>query len=292
MAHRAGYVSIIGNPNVGKSTLMNALVGERLSIITNKAQTTRHRIQGFVNGEDYQIIFSDTPGILTPNYKLQESMMNFVYAAMEDADIFILMLEAGQKAFDEEIMERINAINVPVLVLINKIDKVKMDDVEPMIDYWKALIPRGQFLPIAALHKFNVNVVLDRIKELIPEHPPYYPKDELTNMNMRFFISEMIREKILLHYQKEVPYSTEVVVDEFKEEKDIIRIKAYIFVVRESQRMIMIGHEGKAIKKLGIESRKGIERFVDKHIHLDLSVKVKKNWRDDDNALDGFGYQK
>ncbi len=291
MTHRAGFVSIIGNPNVGKSTLMNALVGERLSIITSKAQTTRHRIQGFVNGDDYQIVFSDTPGILDPAYKLQESMMGFVREALDDADIFILMIEAGQKSFDEEVMQRLVSIKVPVLVLINKIDKQKESEIEPMIDYWKERIPNGQFLPVSALHKFNIDVVKNRIIELLPENPPYYPKDELTNKNMRFFVSEMIREKILLLYQKEVPYSTEVVIDTYKEEKEIIRIKAFIFVARESQRRIIIGHEGKAIKKLGIESRKEIEKFVEKQIYLDITVKVRKNWRDDDKALDNFGYQ-
>lgn len=291
MTHRAGFVSIIGNPNVGKSTLMNALVGERLSIITSKAQTTRHRIQGFVNGDDYQIVFSDTPGILDPAYKLQETMMGFVREALEDADIFILMIEAGQKSFDEEVMQRLVSIKVPVLVLINKIDKQKESEIEPMIDYWKERIPNGQFLPVSALHKFNIDVVKNRIIELLPENPPYYPKDELTNKNMRFFVSEMIREKILLLYQKEVPYSTEVVIDTYKDEKDIIRIKAFIFVARESQRRIIIGHEGKAIKKLGIESRKEIEKFVEKQIYLDITVKVRKNWRDDDKALDNFGYQ-
>jgi GTP-binding protein Era len=291
MTHKAGFVSIIGNPNVGKSTLMNALVGERLSIITSKAQTTRHRIQGFVNGDDYQIVFSDTPGILDPAYKLQESMMGFVREALEDADIFILMIEAGQKSFDEEVMQRLVSIKVPVLVLINKIDKQKESEIEPMIDYWKERIPNGQFLPVSALHKFNIDVVKNRIIELLPENPPYYPKDELTNKNMRFFVSEMIREKILLLYQKEVPYSTEVVIDTYKDEKDIIRIKAFIFVARESQRRIIIGHEGKAIKKLGIESRKEIEKFVEKQIYLDITVKVRKNWRDDDKALDNFGYQ-
>lgn len=291
MTHRAGFVSIIGNPNVGKSTLMNALIGERLSIITSKAQTTRHRIQGFVNGDDYQIVFSDTPGILDPAYKLQESMMGFVREALEDADIFILMIEAGQKSFDEEVMQRLLSIKVPVLVLINKIDKQKESEIEPMIDYWKERIPNGQFLPVSALHKFNIDIVKNRLIELLPESPPYYPKDELTNKNMRFFVSEMIREKILLLYQKEVPYSTEVVIDTYKDEKDIIRIKAFIFVARESQRRIIIGHEGKAIKKLGIESRKEIEKFVEKQVYLDITVKVRKNWRDDDKALDNFGYQ-
>lgn len=219
MTHRAGFVSIIGNPNVGKSTLMNALIGERLSIITSKAQTTRHRIQGFVNGDDYQIVFSDTPGILDPAYKLQESMMGFVREALEDADIFILMIEAGQKSFDEEVMQRLLSIKVPVLVLINKIDKQKESEIEPMIDYWKERIPNGQFLPVSALHKFNIDIVKNRLIELLPESPPYYPKDELTNKNMRFFVSEMIREKILLLYQKEVPYSTEVVIDTTKMKK-------------------------------------------------------------------------
>jgi len=289
--HKAGFVSIIGSPNVGKSTLMNALVGERLSIITSKAQTTRHRIQGFVNGEDHQIVFSDTPGILDPAYKLQETMMGFVREAMEDADIFILIIEAGQKSFDDTVLQRLVTIQVPVLVLINKIDKLKEEDIEPVIDYWKERIPNGQFLPVSALHRFNVDVVLNRIIELLPENPPYYPKDELTNKNMRFFISEMIREKILLLYKKEVPYSTEIVVDEYKEEKSIIRIKAYIFVARESQRQKNIEHECNDIKRLGIESRKEIEKFVEKQIYLDLTVKVKKNWRDDDKALDHFGYQ-
>lgn len=292
MSHKAGFVSIIGNPNAGKSTLMNALLGERLSIITPKAQTTRHRIQGFLNGEDYQIVFSDTPGILDPSYKLQESMMGFVYEAIEDADIFILVIDAREKGFREEILERINTISKPVLVLINKIDQVKEQQVLPLIDFWKEQISDGQILPIAAMHGFNVDKVLQRVIELLPEHPPYYPKEELTNKTMRFFVAELIREEILLLYQKEVPYSTEVIIDEYKEEKSIIRIKAYIFAARESQRQIIIGREGRAIKRLGMESRKAIEEFVGNHVFLDLSVKVRKNWRDDDQALKSFGYTK
>lgn len=292
MSHKAGFVSIIGNPNAGKSTLMNALVGERLSIITPKAQTTRHRIQGFLNEDDYQIVFSDTPGILDPAYKLQESMMEFVYEAMEDADIFILVIDAREKLFREEILERIKAITKPVLVLINKIDQIKEKQVLPLIEFWKEKIPNGQILPISAIHNFNVDKVLNRIVELLPEHPAYYPKEDLTNKSMRFFVAEMIREKILLQFQKEVPYSTEVIIDEYKEEPNIIRIKAYIFATRESQRQIIIGHQGQAIKRLGTEARKAIEDFVQNHVFLDLSVKVRKNWRDDDKALRSFGYTK
>ncbi len=291
MEHRAGFVNIIGYPNVGKSTLMNALVGEKLSIINAKAQTTRHLIHGILNEEYYQIIFSDTPGILEPQYKLQEKMMGFVNVAMEDADIFVIMIELGQKNFEEKFIEKINRSKKPLLILINKIDKLtKNQSIEEIIQYWKNIFPSSQILPISALHKFNMEHIIDKIVELLPVHPPYYPKDQLTDKNLRFFIAEIIREKILSQYKKEVPYSTEVIIEEYKEEDDIIRIKATIFVARESQKMILLGKGGHAIKRLGTASREEIEKFVDKHIFIDITVKVKKNWRNDDNLLKKFGY--
>ncbi len=291
MEHRAGFVNIIGYPNVGKSTLMNILVGERLSIINAKAQTTRHLIHGILNEDDYQIIFSDTPGILEPQYKLQEKMMGFVNVALEDADIFIIMIELGQKNFNEDFIQKINQSNKPLLILINKIDKLKQNQsIEEIIQHWKNIFPTAQLLPISALHNFNMENIVGKIVELLPVHPPYYPKDQLTDKNLRFFIAEIIREKILSQYKKEVPYSTEVIIEEYKEENDIIRIKATIFVARESQKMILLGKGGHAIKRLGTASREEIEKFVDKHIFIDITVKVKKNWRNDDDVLKKFGY--
>jgi GTP-binding protein Era len=292
MQHKAGFVNIIGNPNVGKSTLMNALMGEKISIITHKAQTTRHRILGILNEDDYQIVFSDTPGIIKPAYKLQESMMNFVHSAFKDADVLIYMVEMGEKALkDEALFEKIKNTKTPLLLLINKIDLSEQEEVAEQINHWKEIIPNAEILPISALNKFNIDKILERIIELLPVSPAYYDKDAITDKPKRFFVSESIREKILKHYKKEVPYSVEVEVEEFEDEKDIIRIRAIIFVMRESQKGIIIGHKGAGIKRIGTEARKDLERFFDKKIFLETVVKVKKNWRDDDRQLKSFGYE-
>jgi GTP-binding protein Era len=291
MSHKAGFVNIIGNPNVGKSTLMNALVGEKLSITTSKAQTTRHRILGILNNDDYQIVFSDLPGVITPHYKLQEKMMKFIDSAMKDADIFLYMVEVGEKKYNEQIVEQIKKSNVPVIVIINKIDLSKQDTVELQIKHWESVFNKSTAIPVSALLNFNTEKVLNTIVELLPENPPYYPKDELTDKSIRFFISEIIREKILLFYKQEVPYSVEVAVDSYKESEKIIRIATWIFVTRESQKMIIIGKGGRAIKRVGIEARKDIEEFVGKQVHLELSVKVVKDWRDNERQLKRFGYE-
>ncbi len=292
MEHKAGFVNIIGNPNVGKSTLMNVLMGEKLSIITHKAQTTRHRILGILNEENYQIVFSDTPGIIKPAYKLQESMMNFVQSAFQDADVLIYMVEIGEKSLkDEALFEKIKNTKIPLLLLINKIDLAQQKAVEEQINLWKEKVPNADILPISALNKFNIEKILVRIKELLPEAPAFYEKDAITDKPERFFVSESIREKILKHYKKEVPYSVQVEVEEFKEEEEIIRIRAIIFVMRESQRGIIIGHKGAGIKRIGTESRKELERFFGKKIFLETPVKVKKNWRDDRRQLKSFGYE-
>ncbi len=292
MEHKAGFVNIIGNPNVGKSTLMNILMGEKLSIITHKAQTTRHRILGILNEENYQIVFSDTPGIIKPAYKLQESMMNFVQSAFQDADVLIYMVEIGEKSLkDEALFEKIKNTKIPLLLLINKIDLAQQKAVEEQINLWKEKVPNAEILPISALNKFNIEKILVRIKELLPEAPAFYEKDAITDKPKRFFVSESIREKILKHYKKEVPYSVQVEVEEFKEEEEIIRIRAIIFVMRESQRGIIIGHKGAGIKRIGTEARRELERFLDKKIFLETVVKVKKNWRDDDRQLKSFGYE-
>ena len=292
MEHKAGFVNIIGNPNVGKSTLMNALIGEKISIITHKAQTTRHRILGILNEEDYQIVFSDTPGIIKPAYKLQESMMNFVHSAFKDADVLIYLVEIGERELkDEAFFEKIKNTEIPLLLLINKIDLAEQKEVEKQINHWKERVPNAEILPISALNKFNIDKILERIIELLPVSPAYYDKDAITDKPKRFFVSESIREKILKHYKKEVPYSVEVEVEEFEDEKNIIRIRAIIFVMRESQKGIIIGHKGAGIKRIGTEARKDLERFFDKKIFLETVVKVKKNWRDDDRQLKSFGYE-
>jgi GTP-binding protein Era len=289
--HKAGFVNIIGNPNVGKSTLMNALVGERLSIITNKAQTTRHRILGIVNHEEYQIIFSDTPGILKPAYELQESMMKFVKSAFEDADILIYMVEIGEKELkNEAFFNKINHSKIPVLLLLNKIDKSDQEFVLQQVTYWQDKVPNAEILPISALENFNIEPIFNRIIELLPESPPFYPKDQITDKTERFFVNETIREKILMHYKKEVPYSVEVDTEEFKEEEKIIRIRSIIMVERETQKGILIGHKGKALKRVGTEARKDLEKFFDKKVFLELYVKVNKNWRSNDKQLRRFGY--
>ncbi len=292
MEHKAGFVNIIGNPNVGKSTLMNVLMGEKLSIITHKAQTTRHRILGILNEENYQIVFSDTPGIIKPAYKLQQSMMNFVQSAFQDADVLIYMVEIGEKSLkDEALFEKIKNTKIPLLLLINKIDLAQQKAVEEQINLWKEKVSNAEILPISALNKFNIEKILVRIKELLPEAPAFYEKDAITDKPERFFVSESIREKILKHYKKEVPYSVQVEVEEFKEEEEIIRIRAIIFVMRESQRGIIIGHKGAGIKRIGTEARRELERFFGKKIFLETVVKVKKNWRDDDRQLKSFGYE-
>ncbi len=292
MAHKAGFVNIIGNPNVGKSTLMNAFVGERLSIITSKAQTTRHRILGIVNGEDFQILFSDTPGIIKPAYELQKSMMNFVKSAFEDADILIYMVEIGEKELkDEDFFNKIKNSKIPVLLLINKIDKSTQEELEEKVAYWQKKVPNALVYPISALENFNVQNVLDKVIEILPVSPPFYPKDQLTDKPERFFVNETIREKILMHYKKEIPYSVEIETEEFIEEEKIIKIRAIIMVERETQKGIIIGHRGAALKRVGTEARKDLEKFFDKKIFLELYVKVNKNWRNDSRQLRRFGYK-
>jgi GTP-binding protein Era len=289
--YKSGFVNIIGNPNVGKSTLMNKLIGERLSIITSKAQTTRHRILGIVNDENHQIVFSDTPGIIQPNYNLQSSMMKFVRSAFQDADVFLYMVELGEKSLkDSSFFERLKKTEVPILLLINKIDKSNQEGVENAVKHWHEELPKAKIIPISALEGFGVENIMNEIKEMLPEGTPFFPKDALTDKPERFFVSEIIREKILLNYQKEIPYSVEVVVETFKEEETIIRIGAIINVARETQKGIIIGHQGKALKKVGTQARKDLEIFFGKKVFLELFVKVTKNWRDNDQDLKRFGY--
>ncbi len=292
MTHKAGFVNIIGNPNVGKSTLMNALMGERLSIITSKAQTTRHRILGLLNGEDFQIVISDTPGIIKPAYALQESMMDFVKTAMEDADILLYMVEIGEKALkDEKLYAKLQKTETPLLLLLNKIDTSDQETLESAVQYWQEQLPTAEIHPISALENFGIEGLMSRLIELIPEAPAYFPKDQLTDKPERFFVNECIREKILLHYKKEIPYSVEVETEEFKEEEKIIRIRSLILVERSTQKGIIIGHQGKALKRVGVEARADLEKFFGKQIHLELYVKVNKNWRSDSQQLKRFGYQ-
>jgi GTP-binding protein Era len=290
MAHKSGFVNIIGNPNVGKSTLMNRLVGERLSIITAKAQTTRHRIKGIVNGEEYQIVYSDLPGILTPAYKMQESMMRFVNESLKDADVILYVVECGETNYDETIVEKLQQLTIPVLLVINKTDKVSEEIIASTKAHWQSLLPKAETIEISALLGVHVNLLLEKIITLLPESPPFFPKDELTDRPVRFFISEIIREKILLLYKKEIPYSVEVVIESFKEEPDIVRIGAMLYCERDGQKAIIIGNKGSAIKQLGIESRKAIEDFLEKHVFLDISVKVLKDWRNQDLLMKRFGY--
>ena len=289
--HKAGFVNIIGNPNVGKSTLMNAFIGEKLSIITSKAQTTRHRILGIVNGEDFQVILSDTPGIIKPAYELQESMMDFVKSAFDDADVLIYMVEIGEKELkDEAFFKRITNSKIPVLLLLNKIDNSNQEQLEEQAELWQQKVPNAEFLPISALQGFNVQNVFDRIIELLPESPAFYPKDQLTDKPERFFVNEAIREKILMHYKKEIPYAVEVDTEEFFEEETIIRMRSVIMVERETQKGIIIGHKGSALKRVGVEARKDLEKFFGKQVHLELYVKVNKNWRSNQKQLKRFGY--
>ncbi|HAG14914.1 MAG TPA: GTPase Era [Bacteroidales bacterium] len=290
MSHKAGFVNILGNPNVGKSTLMNALVGEKLSIITSKAQTTRHRIMGIVSGEDFQIVYSDTPGIVDSAYKLHESMMNFVESALIDADVFLYLVEVKQRIKNDTIIEKINQSGIPTLVLINKIDLSNQEAVVEAMAFWQEKMPLAEIIPMSALNRFNIEKVLDSILEKLPESPAYFSKDELTDKTERFFAQEIIREKILLNYQKEIPYSTEVEVEEFKEEEKIIKMRANIYVARNTQKGILIGHQGSMLKRVGTAARKDMEVFFDKKVFLELYVRVQKDWRNNENDLKRFGY--
>ena len=291
MKHKAGFVNIVGNPNVGKSTLMNQLVGERISIATFKAQTTRHRIMGILNTEDMQIVFSDTPGVLKPNYKLQESMLAFSVSALADADVLLYVTDVVENPEkNSDFLEKVRNMKVPVLLLINKIDLSDQQKLGGIVEKWHSLLPNAEILPISALNKFGTDLILKRIKELLPDSPPFFGKDQLTDKPARFFVSEIIREKILLYYDKEIPYSVEVGVEQFKEDEKIIRISAVIYVERESQKGIIIGHKGYALKKVSTEARKSLERFFGKSIYLETFVKVDKDWRSDKRELDHFGY--
>ncbi len=292
MKHKAGFVNIVGNPNVGKSTLMNLMVGEKLSIITSKSQTTRHRIKGIVNGDDFQIVFSDTPGIVKPNYRMQEYMLDFSISALKDADIIVYVTDVVEKTDkNSDFIRKVAGNPAHIIVVINKIDLSNEKDVEALYLHWKQMLPKAEIFPVSAFENFNVDNLFKRIRELLPEGEPYFPKDELTDMPARFFVTEIIREKILTNYDKEIPYSVEVAIESFKEEKQRIEITAIIYVERESQRGIIIGNKGHAIKKVGIEARKDIEKFFDKNVYLQLYVKVLKDWRKKENELRNFGYK-
>ncbi|MBE6312030.1 MAG: GTPase Era [Bacteroidales bacterium] len=290
--HKAGFVNIVGNPNVGKSTLMNALVGERISIITSKAQTTRHRIMGIVNGEDFQIVYSDTPGVLKPHYRLQESMLEYSESALTDADILLYVTDVID-SFDKnaDFLEQIKNHPAKTILVINKIDLTDQETLTGLVEQWQKILPNAEIIPVSAIEKFNVEALFKRIKELLPVSPPFFEKDALTDKPARFFVTEIIREKILLNYEKEVPYSVEVVVERFAEDQKMIRINATIYVERESQKAIIIGHRGNSLKKVGMEARKDIEDFFEKKVYLELFVKVEKDWRNKDRMLKNFGYQ-
>jgi GTP-binding protein Era len=292
MNHRSGFVNILGNPNVGKSTIMNALVGEKLSIITAKAQTTRHRIMGIVNGEDFQIVYSDTPGILRPQYKLQETMMNFVNSALTDADTILYVSDVLEhNAFEGEYIDKIRESGIPVIIALNKVDLTNQEQLEKVVDSWHNAFPDSPVIPISGLMKFNLDSLLNAILAKLPEGPAFFPKDQLTDKYERFFASEIIREKILVHYQKEIPYSVEIEIESFKEEKAIIKIRAVIHVTRDSQKGIIIGHKGSMLKRVGTEARRDMEGFFNKKVFLELYVKVTKDWRDKPLILKRFGYQ-
>ncbi|PZX19178.1 GTP-binding protein Era [Breznakibacter xylanolyticus] len=292
MTHKAGYVNIVGNPNVGKSTLSNKLIGEKLSIITAKAQTTRHRIFGIVNSDDYQIIFSDTPGVLKPHYKLQESMLNYSKSALSDADVLLYVTDMVEK-YDKnnEFLTMVKKSNAPILLVINKIDLSTQDELDAKFDFWKTELPNAEIFPISAQHGFNTQNLMNRIVELMPDSPPYFDKEALTDRPERFFVTEIIREKILNYYQKEIPYSVEIEIEQFTDAPTRADIRAVIHVARDTQKGIIIGHQGKALKKVGTEARKDIETFLDKKVFLELYVKVTKDWRDKDNMLKKFGYE-
>ena len=290
--HKSGFVNIIGNPNVGKSTLTNALIGEKISIVSPKAQTTRQRVLGFLNEDDYQLIFSDTPGYIhKASYALHQKMLEYVDDALLDADILLLMMESGDLAIHAELREKINNLKVPLMVVINKIDISNQEKVAQEIQECETMFPNAKIFPASALHNFNIEAIRNTIVELCPEHPPYYPKDIISDRYLRFFVSEMIREKIFYQFDKEIPYHTEVVIDYFKEEQEVPKIGAVIFVGRSSHKMILLGKGGAAIKKLGMEARKSIEEFLGQHIFLDLRVKINENWRNDPNKLKKLGYE-
>ena len=292
MNHRSGFVNILGNPNVGKSTIMNALVGEKLSIITSKAQTTRHRIMGIVNGEDFQIVYSDTPGILRPKYKLQETMMNFVNSAISDADMILYVTDVMERTADEgEYIDKIKGSGIPVIIAVNKVDLTNQGDLEKIVESWHLAFPDSPVIPISALKNFNLDSLLNSVLAKLPESPPYFPKDQLTDKYERFFASEIIREKVLINYKKEIPYSVEIEIESFKDEKDIIKIRALIHVTRDSQKGIIIGHKGSMLKRVGTEARHDMEDFFRKKVFLELYVKVTKDWRDKPLVLKRFGYQ-
>ena len=290
--HKAGFVNIVGKPNAGKSTLLNQLMGEKLAIVTQKAQTTRHRIFGIYNEEDVQIVFSDTPGVLDPKYELQEKMMGFVKESLQDADVFLFIVDISDKSEPSEfLIEKLNKIPIPVLLLINKIDKSNQKEMEAAVEHWHNLLPKAEILPISALNAYNTEYILPKLKSLLPDNPPYYDKDQFTDKSERFFVNETVREKILLNYEKEIPYSVEVVTELFKEKEGIIFIDSIIYVERETQKGILIGHKGEAIKKVGTEARLDLEKFFAKKIHLNLFVKVKKDWRKNEKDLKNFGYR-
>jgi GTP-binding protein Era len=292
MSHRSGFVNILGNPNVGKSTIMNALVGEKLSIITSKAQTTRHRIMGIVNGDDFQIVYSDTPGILKPQYKLQETMMNFVNSALSDADMILYVTDVKEKsAFEGEYIDRIKESGIPVIIAVNKVDLTNQEDLEKVVESWHLAFPSSPVLPVSGLRSFNLDSLLNAILSKLPEGEPFFPKDQLTDKYERFFASEIIREKILTNYKKEIPYSVEIEIESFADEKNLIRIRALIHVTRDSQKGIIIGHKGAMLKKVGTEARLDMEDFFGKKVFLELYVKVTKDWRDKPLILKRFGYR-
>jgi len=290
VSHKAGFVSIIGKPNVGKSTLMNRMLGEKLSIVSPKAQTTRHRIKGILNGEDFQIVFSDTPGIIEPHYLLHDKMMEFVTASLADADAVLFITDLTETYMDEQMMQRLTAIKIPVIVVINKVDISSQDEINKLVHGWKKKLNPRAVIPVSAMTDFNTDKIKETILEMLPEAPAFFPKDDLSDQSERFFVAEIIREKIFLNYEKEIPYSTEVGIEEFKEEKDIIRIRAIIFVERDSQKGIIIGNKGESIKRVGTQARKDIESFLGKKVFLDLFVKVEKEWRKNEIKLKRFGY--
>lgn len=292
MAHKSGFVNIIGRPNAGKSTLMNALVGEQMAIVSHKAQTTRHRILGIVNQPGLQLVFSDTPGIIDPEYGLQQSMMRFVATALKDADVLIFLAALGTgPSSEEELLKQLKNVDVPLLVLLNKVDLGKQEQIEQQVSQWRKALPNALVAPISALHDFNVDMVFDKVVELLPEHPPYYDDDTLTDRPLRFFVAEIVRQKLLLNYHQEIPYSCEVVVNRFKEKDGLIKIQADIIVARDSQKGIIIGHQGKMLKKTGMQARKDLEGYLDRKVFLELQVKVDKNWRDKKDALKKYGYE-
>ncbi|MBL7914821.1 MAG: GTPase Era [Bacteroidia bacterium] len=290
MTHKAGFVAIIGKPNVGKSTLLNKMLGEQLSVVTPKAQTTRHRIKGILNDPEYQIVFSDTPGIMQPAYKLHKKMMDAVDSTLVDADLVMLVVEIHERALSEEVAERLKNLVVPFILVINKVDLADQETLEQKVIFWKELLNPGAIIPVSATEKFNIQPLVQTIVSYLPASPAFFDKEDISDRNVRFFVTEIIREKILVNYQKEIPYSCEVVVTDYKEEPEIHRIRCEIYVDRESQKAILLGHKGEAIKKLGTDARKKIEKLVDCHIYLELTVKVRENWRDDEKQLDKFGY--